>query len=67
VNIKEAMRCAVKATYNKLYPEIPVDLGITVGDCLLAMQMGYGVEVNNGKVTAIKKESRLKRLIQKFI
>lgn len=41
---------------------------VTVNDCLLLWQMGYEVEVNNGIVTAVKKEkaeqSQLKQNIQ---
>lgn len=40
---------------------IPVDLNLTVGDCLLAAQMGYSVEVSNGRVKSIKKEKAPKR------
>lgn len=29
---------------------------VTVNDCLLLWQMGYEVEINNGKVTAVKKK-----------
>ena len=35
---------------------IPVSSNVTVGECLLACQMGYRVEVSNGRVKAIKKE-----------
>lgn len=40
---------------------IPVNTNVTVGDCLLACQMGYRVEVSNGRVRSIKKEKAPKR------
>ena len=31
---------------------------VTVGDCLLLHQMGYRVEINDGKVVAVAKENK---------
>ena len=33
-------------------------LPVTVNDCLLLWQMGYRVEINDGRVTAVVKEGR---------
>jgi len=33
---------------------------VTISDCLLLWQMGYRVEINDGKVMAVVKESKKK-------
>lgn len=33
-------------------------LPVTVNDCLLLWQMGYRVEINDGRVTAVVKEGK---------
>lgn len=38
----------------------PMPMPVTVGDCLLLHQMGYRVEINDGRVTAVVKESKKK-------
>jgi hypothetical protein len=40
----------------------PMPLPVTLNDCLLLWQMGYRVEVNDGRVTAVVKESKKERL-----
>jgi peroxiredoxin len=42
----------------KLKMPMPVNLN----DCILLMQMGYSVIINDGRVTAVVKESKKKRL-----
>lgn len=36
----------------------PMPMPVTVGDCLLLHQMGYRVEINDGKVVAVVKENK---------
>ncbi|HHV99984.1 MAG TPA: hypothetical protein GXX36_10530 [Clostridiaceae bacterium] len=36
----------------------PMPMPITLNDCLLLWQMGYRVEVNDGKVMAVVKERK---------
>jgi len=33
---------------------------VTINDCVLLWQMGYRVEINDGRVTAVVKESKKK-------
>ena len=38
----------------------PMPMPVTINDCLLLWQMGYRVEINDGRVTAVVKESKKK-------
>jgi hypothetical protein len=40
---------------------------VTLSDCLLVMQMGYEVEVNNGEVTRLVKKKKPSFLSAKII
>lgn len=37
-----------------------VQMPVTLNDCLLLWQMGYRVEINDGKVTTVAKERKKK-------
>ncbi len=37
---------------------------VTINDCLLLWQMGYRVEINDGRVTAVVKESKKKTAVR---
>lgn len=41
-------------------PKKKMPLPVTINDCLLLWQMGYRVEINDGRVTAVVKESKKK-------
>ena len=36
---------------------------VNLNDCILLMQMGYSVEINDGKIKSIKKEKREREYI----
>ena len=38
--------------------KLRMPLPVTINDCLLLWQMGYRVEINDGRVTAVAKESK---------
>jgi len=37
----------------------PIPTPVNLNDCVLLWQMGYRVEINDGRVTAVVKESKL--------
>ncbi len=41
--------------------KLKMPMPVTINDCLLLWQMGYRVEINDGRVTAVVKESKKKR------
>ncbi len=41
-----------------LWKRKPIPIPVTVNDCLLLWQMGYRVEINDGKVSAVVKEGK---------
>ena len=53
-NIREVCRLRIK----NLFTKTPMPLPVTLNDCLLLHQMGYRVEINDGRVTAVVKESK---------
>jgi len=38
----------------------PIPMPVNLNDCLLLWQMGYRVEINDGRVTAVVKERKKK-------
>ena len=40
--------------------KLKMPMPVTINDCLLLWQMGYRVEINDGRVTAVVKESKKK-------
>ena len=42
-------------------------LPVTLNDCCLLYQMGYAVQINDGRVTAVVKESKKNGLIAALI
>jgi len=56
-NIREVCRLRIKNLFTK---KTPMPLPVTLNDCLLLHQMGYRVEINDGRVTAVVKESKKK-------
>jgi hypothetical protein len=36
----------------------PMPMTVTINDCLLLWQMGYRVEINDGRVVEIRKEKK---------
>ena len=42
--------------------KLKMPMPVTLNDCYLLYQMGYAVQINDGRVTAVVKESKKKRL-----
>ena len=42
------------------FKKLKMPMPVTINDCLLLWQMGYRVEINDGRVTAVVKESKKK-------
>ena len=40
------------------FKKLKMPMPVTLNDCLLLWQMGYRVEINDGRVTAVVKESK---------
>jgi len=47
-----------KRTFREAERRLPMP--VTINDCVLLWQMGYRVEINDGRVTAVVKESKKK-------
>ena len=41
--------------------KLRIPMPVTINDCLLLWKMGYRVEINDGRVTAVVKESKKKK------
>ena len=41
--------------------KLKMPMPVTINDCLLLWQMGYRVEINDGRVVEIRKEKRDER------
>jgi len=41
-----------------MFKETKMPMPVTLGDCVLLHQMGYKVEINDGKVVAVEKEDK---------
>ena len=41
--------------------KLKMPMPVTLNDCYLLYQMGYAVQINDGRVTAVVKESKKKR------
>ena len=41
-------------------PKKKMPMPVTLNDCCLLYQMGYAVQINDGRVTAVVKESKKK-------
>jgi len=57
MTIAENMRKGGKAMLKMFKKKMPMP--VTINDCVLLWQMGYRVEINDGRVTAVVKESKL--------
>ena len=44
----------------RMFKKQRMPMPVTINDCLLLWQMGYRVEINDGRVTAVVKESKKK-------
>lgn len=42
--------------------KLRMPMPVTINDCLLLWQMGYRVEINDGRVVEIRKEKRNERI-----
>ena len=42
--------------------KLRMPMPVTINDCLLLWQMGYRVEINDGRVTAVAKDKKKERL-----
>ena len=45
----------------RMFKKQKMPMPVNLNDCLLLWQMGYRVEINDGKVMAVVKESKKKR------
>jgi hypothetical protein len=41
--------------------KLKMPMPVTINDCVLLWQMGYRVEINDGRVTAVAKDKKKKR------